>query len=99
MMVVPQVELFQWTEKHVGQLVALYKERPCLYNNKSKEYSKRNVCSTVMKELQQLWTPQVGCSRHRGYKVWQFYVKTISFTTINCYIIYLVQIPVLQLPF
>ena len=46
----PRVELFRWTEDRIEQLVVLYEEHPCLYDNKSKEYSNRDVRSTAVKE-------------------------------------------------
>ena len=47
----PRVELLWWTEDHVEQLIALYEEHPCLYDNKSKDYSDRDIRSTAVKEI------------------------------------------------
>ena len=61
------MELLRWTEDRVEQLVALYEEHPCLYDNKSKDYSNRDIRSTAVKEIAAaIWRPQVspaGCGR------------------------------------
>ena len=41
----------EWTPESVSELIALYEDRPCLYNTKAKEYFNRNLRNKSLEEI------------------------------------------------
>ena len=42
---------FRWTEEHIDELIALYEDRPCLYNTKSRNYFNRDLRRKALEEI------------------------------------------------